>query len=103
MAAEPELSKAYDHRDVEPRWYRTWLQRGYFHADEKYTVVQMGDGSEHLIRRTLESSAAPTSRAKATTRPMALVRCGGPSSAASRTRWRRRSWPASSPAATRSG
>ena len=30
-----ELSKAYDHRDVEPRWYRTWLERGYFHADEK--------------------------------------------------------------------
>ncbi|MBS1111652.1 MAG: valyl-tRNA synthetase, partial [Anaeromyxobacteraceae bacterium] len=29
-----ELSKAYDHRDVEPRWYRTWLDRGYFHADE---------------------------------------------------------------------
>ena len=29
-----ELSKAYDHRDVEPRWYRTWLERGYFHADE---------------------------------------------------------------------
>ncbi|HET8734239.1 MAG TPA: valine--tRNA ligase, partial [Anaeromyxobacteraceae bacterium] len=24
---------AYDHRDVEPRWYRTWLERGYFHAD----------------------------------------------------------------------
>ncbi len=29
-----ELSKAYDHHDVEPRWYRTWLDRGYFHADE---------------------------------------------------------------------
>ncbi|MCX5731673.1 MAG: class I tRNA ligase family protein, partial [Deltaproteobacteria bacterium] len=40
MSEEPqtppstELSKAYDHRDVEPRWYRTWLERGYFHADE---------------------------------------------------------------------
>ena len=29
-----ELSKAYDHHDVEPRWYATWLARGYFHADE---------------------------------------------------------------------
>ncbi len=29
-----ELSKAYDHQDVEPRWYATWLERGYFHGDE---------------------------------------------------------------------
>jgi len=29
-----ELPKAYDHRQVEPRWYRFWLERGYFHADE---------------------------------------------------------------------
>src|SRR5512136_859257 len=28
-----ELSKAYDHHEVEARWYRTWLDRGYFHAD----------------------------------------------------------------------
>ncbi len=31
--ASTELSKAYDHHEVEPRWYRTWLERGYFHAD----------------------------------------------------------------------
>jgi valyl-tRNA synthetase len=29
----PELSKAYEHREVEARWYRTWTERGYFHAD----------------------------------------------------------------------
>jgi valyl-tRNA synthetase len=29
-----ELPKAYDHRQVEPRWYRFWMERGYFHADE---------------------------------------------------------------------
>ncbi len=28
-----ELSKAYQHREVEPRWYRIWMERGYFHAD----------------------------------------------------------------------
>ena len=33
--AAPELSKAYDHAEVEPRWYRVWMERGYFHADEK--------------------------------------------------------------------
>jgi valyl-tRNA synthetase len=27
------LSKAYDHRDVEPRWYRQWMARGLFHPD----------------------------------------------------------------------
>jgi valyl-tRNA synthetase len=27
------LSKAYDHRDVEPRWYRHWMERGLFHPD----------------------------------------------------------------------
>ncbi|HTP49052.1 MAG TPA: valine--tRNA ligase [Anaeromyxobacteraceae bacterium] len=30
-----ELSKAYEHREVEPRWYRYWVERGYFHADAK--------------------------------------------------------------------
>jgi valyl-tRNA synthetase len=30
-----ELAKAYDHREVEPRWYRFWMEKGYFHADEK--------------------------------------------------------------------
>ncbi len=29
------LPPAYDHRDVEARWYRTWKERGYFHADER--------------------------------------------------------------------
>jgi len=28
-----ELPKAYEHHDVEPRWYRFWKERGYFHAD----------------------------------------------------------------------
>jgi valyl-tRNA synthetase len=31
----PELSKAYEHREVEPRWYRFWMERGYFHADAR--------------------------------------------------------------------
>jgi len=30
----------------------------YFHADEKYTVVQMGDGSEHLIRTPIADLVA---------------------------------------------
>ncbi len=30
-----ELAKGYEHRDVEARWYRFWLERGYFHGDEK--------------------------------------------------------------------
>jgi valyl-tRNA synthetase len=30
-----ELAKAYDHHEVEGRWYRFWLERGYFHADER--------------------------------------------------------------------
>jgi valyl-tRNA synthetase len=30
-----ELAKAYEHAEVEPRWYRFWLERGYFHGDEK--------------------------------------------------------------------
>ena len=28
------LAKAYEHADVEGRWYRVWKERGYFHADE---------------------------------------------------------------------
>ncbi len=28
-----KLSKAYDHRDVEPRWYQRWLDGGWFAAD----------------------------------------------------------------------
>jgi valyl-tRNA synthetase len=28
-----ELPKAYEHREVEPRWYRIWMERGYFNAD----------------------------------------------------------------------
>jgi len=34
-AVAEELPKAYDHREVEARWYRVWRERGYFHADEK--------------------------------------------------------------------
>jgi valyl-tRNA synthetase len=30
-----ELAKGYEHAEVEPRWYAFWLERGYFHADEK--------------------------------------------------------------------
>jgi valyl-tRNA synthetase len=30
-----ELSKGYEHRDVEARWYRVWKERGYFHGDER--------------------------------------------------------------------
>src|SRR4051812_46089359 len=39
-----ELSKAYDPTQVEPKWYRTWLEQGYFRADASalkapYTIV----------------------------------------------------------------
>ena len=34
-ANEPQLPKAYDHHQVESRWYPVWRERGYFHADEK--------------------------------------------------------------------
>ncbi|HET7753687.1 MAG TPA: valine--tRNA ligase [Anaeromyxobacteraceae bacterium] len=40
-AQEPrttELAKAYEHRDVEGRWYRVWMERGYFHGDENDTT-----------------------------------------------------------------
>ncbi|HEX9049338.1 MAG TPA: valine--tRNA ligase [Anaeromyxobacter sp.] len=30
-----ELSKGYEHKDVEARWYRFWTERGYFHGDEQ--------------------------------------------------------------------
>ncbi|HUJ16690.1 MAG TPA: valine--tRNA ligase [Nitrospirota bacterium] len=40
----PELSKAYDPRSVEEKWYAFWLEKGYFHADENaggspYSIV----------------------------------------------------------------
>ena len=28
-----ELSKAYEPREVEQKWYRHWLEQRYFHAD----------------------------------------------------------------------
>ena len=28
-----QLPKAYDPTDVEPKWYRYWLDHDYFHAD----------------------------------------------------------------------
>ncbi|MCS6916048.1 MAG: valine--tRNA ligase [Myxococcales bacterium] len=28
-----ELPKAYDPSQVEPKWYRVWMEQGYFHAD----------------------------------------------------------------------
>jgi valyl-tRNA synthetase len=30
-----ELAKGYEHREVEARWYPFWVERGYFHGDEK--------------------------------------------------------------------
>jgi len=33
------LSKQYDPSDVEPRWLRTWLSHGYYHADEQSPTV----------------------------------------------------------------
>jgi valyl-tRNA synthetase len=30
----PELSKGYEHKDVEARWYRSWQDRRAFHGDE---------------------------------------------------------------------
>ncbi len=33
------LSKQYDPSDVEPRWLRTWLSHGYYHADEHSPTV----------------------------------------------------------------
>jgi valyl-tRNA synthetase len=30
--AGAEMSSQYDHAEVEPRWTRTWIERGYFHA-----------------------------------------------------------------------
>jgi valyl-tRNA synthetase len=33
------LSKQYDPSDVEPRWLRTWLSHGYYHADETSPTV----------------------------------------------------------------
>jgi len=35
--SENELPKAYDHRDVEPRWYAEWRARGHFEADNTST------------------------------------------------------------------
>jgi valyl-tRNA synthetase len=32
--ATAPLAKAYEHREVEARWYRFWKERGYFHGDE---------------------------------------------------------------------
>jgi len=34
-ATTPELPKGYEPGDVEERWYRVWLERGYFHADDE--------------------------------------------------------------------
>jgi valyl-tRNA synthetase len=33
--AEKELPKSYDPKGVEEKWYSYWMERGYFHADEK--------------------------------------------------------------------
>jgi valyl-tRNA synthetase len=33
------LSKQYDPTEVEPRWLRVWLSRGYFHADDTSPTV----------------------------------------------------------------
>ncbi len=44
MTTTDELPKAYDPTDVEPRWYRRWVEAGYFHADaesdaQPFTIV----------------------------------------------------------------
>jgi len=39
MSAATALPKQYDPSDVEPRWLRTWLAHGYFHADEQRPSV----------------------------------------------------------------
>ena len=39
MSSSTALSKQYDPSDVEPRWLRTWLSHGYFHADEQSPTV----------------------------------------------------------------
>ena len=31
--SEETLAKAYSPAEVEGKWYKTWEQRGYFHAD----------------------------------------------------------------------
>ena len=33
--AEKELPKSYEPKGVEEKWYSYWLEKGYFHADEK--------------------------------------------------------------------
>jgi valyl-tRNA synthetase len=33
MMTQPELSKAYDPKSVEEKWYHFWMDRGYFRAD----------------------------------------------------------------------
>ncbi len=30
-----ELAKGYEHREVEAHWYQFWVERGYFHGDER--------------------------------------------------------------------
>ena len=42
--AEKSLSKGYDPKDVENKWYRYWEEHGFFHADENssrphYSIV----------------------------------------------------------------
>ena len=38
------LGKSYEPAQIEPKWYRFWVEQGYFHADESaprapYTIV----------------------------------------------------------------
>src|ERR1700704_1510009 len=33
MTMSTELPKAYDPSEVEPKWYRFWLEQDYFHAE----------------------------------------------------------------------
>ena len=39
MSEEQNLSKAYEPSEVEGKWYKTWEERGYFHADVNSTKV----------------------------------------------------------------
>ncbi|MBO4513276.1 MAG: valine--tRNA ligase [Victivallales bacterium] len=39
MSEEQNLSKAYEPSEVEGKWYKTWEERGYFHADVNSSKV----------------------------------------------------------------
>ncbi len=46
-----ELSKTYDPKATEERWYEFWLKGGYFHADERRDARDACPGVGLLFRR----------------------------------------------------